>query len=119
MVLYRSAVDASITRDARGIGNLAILPCCDFEKARERSQVACQRLKLDLLNKIGIGVRPKVVLRSVGGNRHRQHAETQCPLGIDLEGELCRYQGKHGYRDRPARQQIGAAAVQLARARSR
>ena len=119
MKLYRSAIDSGIARDARGVGDLAVLARGNLEKARKRSQIAGQRLGLDLLNEIGFGIGSKIILWNVGGHRHGQHAETQRTFRIELEGELRRHQRIHGRRDGTAGQQVDTAAAQLARTRTR
>ena len=118
-MLHRSAADSGVTRDARGIGDLAVLTRGNLEKTRERSQIAGQCLGLDLLNEIGFGIGSKIVLWNVGGHRHGQHAEAQRTFRIDIEIELRRHQRIHGCRDCPTGKQVDTAAAQLARARTR
>jgi len=114
MALYGPAADPGVARDTGDAGGLSVLARGDLQKTRESADVAGQCLGLNFLGEIGFGIRPEIVSRIVRGDRHRQCSKAQNSLRPEFERQLRRHQRKHGCRDGPAGQQVGAAAPQFA-----
>ena len=63
MTLHGAAVDAGVTGDRRGVGDLRVLAGRDLQEAGEGPEVAGQRFCLHFLHQVGLRVRAQAVLR--------------------------------------------------------
>jgi len=87
-----------------------------LEHAREASDVAHERFRLDLLAQIGVRIAPKVggaLLRRISVPDAWQHAVRERPLDIEVRSELLGDERRQSMHMNSARQEIGLFAPQL------
>ena len=118
VVLHRGPTHRGVAGDGCDIGYLPVLPSRDLQETAEAAHASRQRLGPDLFLQIRLRIGGQVRGRVVAGDRKRQGAVAERIVEVHLKRPFGGYQRVEVFDHRPPCKQVGAAASQLASARS-